>query len=160
MIKLFAVASVVLSGTLFGTVLCQAEKDSLVEAEEVYRLITYIKDEIESKSTPLDKIFFDYFSEQKTNFIEKKIKGVRGSYGEKILILLSDVCTNTAQNQLKDFALTLGTLDKASQKEALKKALVCLETELIKKRTEAASKYRLYKTLSLLISCIIAVLLY
>ncbi len=160
MIKLLAVASTVVSGALFGTALCKAEKDTLKETEELYFLILYIQSGIEKKSLPLDRIFSDYFSENKSCFIENKLNEVRGNYGEKMLNLCNSICSEESKGEMRDFSITLGTLDKSSQREALKKAKSCMEKELSRKRTDYNSKIRLYKTLSLLISCIVAVLLY
>ncbi len=160
MIKLVALTSIVISGSLFGTILCKAEKDTLKEAEELYGLISYVQAGIEKKSLPLNKIFSNYIAEKKSPYIEQKLKGFRGSYGEKILFLYADVCSEATQNELKDFAQTLGALDKSSQLESLKRIKNCLEKDLSNQRKETLSKIKLYKTLSLLISCIIAVLLY
>lgn len=160
MIKLLAVAFIVVSGSLFGLSLCKTEKESLIQTEDFYELISYILFKIERKSLPLDRIFSDYFSEKRSLYIENFLKETRGSYGEKISHICENVCSDQAKDEMNDFIITLGTLDKASQIESLKKAKSCMEKELSRKRTDYNSKTRLYKTLSLLISCIVAVLLY
>lgn len=160
MIKLIAMTSVIISGSMFGATLCKSECDSLKETEELYCFISHIQREIEKKSNTLDKIFFDFFSTAKNSLLEKKLKEFRGNHREKMLFLCSEICSQEAKSELFDFASTLGTLDRKAQTEALKKARASMEKELIKKRGEYLSKSRLYKTLSLLVSCVIAVLLY
>ena len=160
MIKIIATASIVLSGALFGRILCRTEKDTLDKAEELYDLIYHIKEEIKNKSAPLDRIFSDFMSRKGSDFMKEKFKHTHGSYGEKFLLLCTEICSERTKNELKDFALTLGKLDKESQEASLNKAHSVMEKELEAMREGAASKNRLYKALSLLVSCIIAVLLY
>ncbi len=143
-----------------GTFLCKAERDTLAETEELYSLICFICERVEKRSMPLYRIFSEYLSEKRHPFIENTLKDKRGTYGEKMLFMISSVCSEKTSKELEAFALTLGTLDRIPQTEALKKAKITMEKELSGKRTEYRSKSRLYRYLSLLISCVIAVLLY
>ncbi len=160
MIRLVAVSTTVISGVFMGEALRKAERDTLKEAEALYELIAFIKREIEQRSLPLGVIFSSYLSEKRHPLIENALRFVRGSYGDKILFMIRTVCSEKTCSELEAFAHTLGALDRDSQKEALKKALLSMEKELTDRRAECSSKCRLYSSLSLLVSCIVAVLLY
>ena len=140
--------------------MCKAERDTLEQLEELYGLICFIGERVEKKSMPLNKIFCEYLSEKRDPFIEKSIKDVRGTYGEKILYIIKAICSEETSKELERFTQTLGTLDRVSQREALSRAKSTMEKEVAKMQTEYSSKSRLYRYLSLLISCVIAVLLY
>lgn len=160
MIRIFSAVLSVISGSMLGVALCKTEKEALNRTDELYKFISHIQTEIETKSLPLDKIFTDYFKGKDSEFLSQTINNHRGTFGEKIHNACSLVCSDEAMEEMRDFTITLGAIDKATQKESLRKAKLCMEKELSRQKVEFASKSRLYKTLSFLISCIIAVLLY
>ncbi len=160
MIRLSAAVLSVISGSMLGVALCKSEKEGLNHTDELCKFISHIQTEIETKSLPLDKIFADYFKGKNSEFLSQAINDYRGTFGEKIYHACSLVCSDEAMEEMCDFSATLGAIDRVSQKESLRRAKLCMEKELSRQKAEFASKSRLYKTLSFLISCIIAVLLY
>jgi hypothetical protein len=160
MIKLIAAAITIVSGISIGTSLTKAENNQLKELEAFGDLIFCVYKGIESPSLPLEKIFGNYFKDNPDSPIYNKFHSTRGSYGEKLSYISSFICSEKLQSEIKDFSKTLGTLDRESQIISASNANDATKKEIAERRKEHITNCRLYKTISTLISCVIAVLLY
>ncbi len=160
MIKIFAMLLLVSSGIYTGNVISKHEFGKLKNAEELHSLISQISVGIEKLALPLSEIFSKYASAENKTESVKSILSSRRSFGDKIMALARESCSPLLCMEIKEFTQTLGLVDRDTQIRLAKNALISIEKELTQKRTEYLSKSKLYKTLSLLISCVIAVLLY
>ena len=160
MIKLFAVILTVSSGIYTGNTLSKHELTKLKNAEELHSLISQISVGIEKLALPLSDIFSKYTSGKNKPESVEAILSSRRSFGDKVMDLARESCSPVFCMEINEFTKTLGLVDRDTQIRLAKNALVSIENELSRKRTEYLSKSKLYKTLSLLISCVVAVLLY
>ena len=160
MIKILASALIVVSGGFFGTSLCKNELNKIQGTEELHNLILHITTGIEKLSLPLSEIFSKYISESPNSQTAIFLSSHRGSYAEKLMTLAEKSCSSFLCMELKEFNRTIGTVDRDTQIKLAHSALLATEKELSKQRCDYTSKSKLYKTLSFLISCVIAVLLY
>ncbi len=160
MIKLFAIILTVSSGVFMGNTISRCELSKINEAEELHSLLSQIMTGIEKFSLPLADIFSKYVSSSGDTEASKIIASTRGSFGDKIMALAKEACSPLLCMEIKEFTQTLGLVDRDTQIKLTRNAMQAMEKELSQKRAEYISKSKLYKTLSLLVSCVIAVLLY
>lgn len=159
MVKIFAVIIIIISGGLFGNSLCKAEKDKLKLREEFCGLIYYIHRNIQRSSNTLDKIFSEYFEKGESKKLEEMFKAEKGLYGEKIINISKQLCSEYVCLELSHFAKTLGTLDRDAQIKTSEESAEILRKYISEKRSEYANKKKVYLALSVLAAAVFAILL-